>query len=190
MDAAPCAPAILSAAASSASLSGVLTNSVTSDSFGVRVVVFLFGITMVQISRRVSTRMLRSLLRTAACSSVSDATGSGLAGRPRPRGGGAPPPESASLPPSPACPRSANRCLGRPPLSISSELLPTQSSRRRVPVSVPPLQPTMLLMSRPVQCQNRHGSQRRRPSVVCSATAFLQLYCCSRRAPGVQSKTY
>jgi hypothetical protein len=96
-------------------------------------------------------RMLRSLLRTAACSSVSDATGAGLAGRPRPRGGGAAAPEAASLPPSPACPRSADRCLGRPPLSISSELLPTQSSRRRVPVSVPPSQPLQpartLLMS-------------------------------------------
>ena len=44
--------------------------------------------------------------------------------------------------------------------------------------------------SRPVQCQNRHGSQWRRPSVVCSATAFLQLYCCSRRAAGVKSKVH
>jgi hypothetical protein len=44
------------------------------------------------------------------------ATNGGLGGRPR---GGAPPPEPASL--------------GRPPLSILSELLPTQSLRRRVP---------------------------------------------------------
>jgi hypothetical protein len=52
--------------------------------------------------------MLLSLLRTAACSKVSDATESGLAGRPQPRGGRAAAPEAASLPPSPAGPRSAD----------------------------------------------------------------------------------
>lgn len=118
---------------------------------------------MVQISRRVSTRMLRSLLRIAACSKVSDATESGLAGRPRPRGGGAAAPEavsqhlSLSLPPFPAggrrppSPRLADSCLRPPPRLILSELLPTHSSRRRVPISVPPSRSsqaaTMLLMS-------------------------------------------
>ena len=94
---------------------------------------------MVHIARRVSTSMLRSLLRTAACAAVSSSTSDGLAGRPRPRGGGASPAGSASLPPFSAGPRLADGarfCLGHPPLSIFSE--PTQSSRRRGPDSVPP----------------------------------------------------
>jgi hypothetical protein len=36
--------------------------------------------------------------------------------------------------------------------------------------------------SSPVQCQNRNGSQRGTPAVVCKATAFLQLYWSSRQA--------
>ena len=107
---------------------------------------------MVHIARRVSTSMLRSLLRTAACAALSSSTSDGLAGRPRPRGGGASPAGSASLPPFSAGPRLADGarfCLGHPPLSIFSE--PTQSSRRREPDSVPPSQPSRaartLLMS-------------------------------------------
>jgi hypothetical protein len=76
----------------------------------------------------VDIRMLQSLLRTAACTGLSVATCSGLGGRPR--GVGAPPSEPAAL--------------GRPPRSIVSELLPTQSARRRVP---PPHAAKMLLMS-------------------------------------------
>ena len=63
--------------------------------------------------------MPRSLLRTAACTGLSVATCGGLGGRPRCLE--APPAEQAAL--------------GRPPLSILSELLPTKSSRRRVPPS-------------------------------------------------------
>jgi hypothetical protein len=109
---------------------------------------------MVHIARRVSTSMLRSLLRTAACAALSSSTSGGLAGRPRPRGGGASPAGSASLPPFSAGPRLADGarfCLGHPPLSIFSELVPTQSSRRLGPDFVPPSQPSRaartLLMS-------------------------------------------
>jgi hypothetical protein len=75
----------------------------------------------------------------------------GRPGRPRPCCGAVLDPQSAPLPPSPACLRSADRCLGRHALPISSELFPTQSSRRRMPVPMRPSQPSqaamMLLMS-------------------------------------------
>ena len=122
------APSISRAAESSPSFSGVVINAFTSDSFDERAAPFLFGNMMVNIPRRSFTSMLQSLLRTAACTRLSVATGGGLGGRPR--GFGSPPAEPAAL--------------GRPPLSIVSELLPTQSARRRVP---PSQAAKMLLMS-------------------------------------------
>jgi len=39
----------------------------------------------------------------------------------------------------------------------------------------------------PVQFQNRHGFERKLPSVVCQATVVFQLYCCPQR-PALQTR--
>ena len=92
--------------------------------------------------RRQGTSILRSLARTAASSGdrgESSGTGGGLRGRPR---GFAAALSAAAAPPSPQAGWDA--FAGRPPLFTAPELLPTQSSRRRVP---PSQAAKMLLMS-------------------------------------------
>ena len=73
---------------------------------------------------------MRSLARTAASSGESSDTGGGLRGRLR---GFAAALSAAAAPASPSAGWDA--FAGRPPLFTAPELLPTQSSRRRVPSS-------------------------------------------------------
>ena len=91
----------------------------------------MFGKIVRHMLRRQGTSILRSLARTAASSGdrgESSGTGGGLRGRPR---GFAAALSAAAAPPSPQAGWDA--FAGRPPLFTAPELLPTQSSRRRMP---------------------------------------------------------